>query len=79
MNILQAEHTTNEALQEHQGLEAELNRLAGLVISFQRELSQVRIGMQYTGERHALMRHMHAQLIHDRHNSFPDLWVGYII
>jgi hypothetical protein len=45
LNTLQAEQTTNEALQEHQGLEAELNRLADLVITFQRDLLQVRIGM----------------------------------
>ena len=47
--ILQAEQATAEARREHQNLEAELSRLAGLVISFQRELSQVRIGMQYSG------------------------------
>jgi hypothetical protein len=46
VNILQVEQTTNEALQEQQALEAELNRLAGLVTSFQRDLLQVRIGMQ---------------------------------
>jgi hypothetical protein len=44
LDLLQANQATEQAQQQHQGLEAELHRLAGLVADFQEQVLQVRIG-----------------------------------